>query len=96
VQADDLTREQAAALKNKLRPMLDYLGRLNKRLSSRGFPENDPLRVMVSGALTSMHQLFTEVHCRSIDRKGSPEMENAPPVDLLFTRTSKPRKHERH
>jgi hypothetical protein len=31
MQADDLTREQAAALKNKLRPMLGYLGRPNKR-----------------------------------------------------------------
>jgi hypothetical protein len=33
MQADDLTREQAAALKNKLRPTLAYLGKLKRRPS---------------------------------------------------------------
>ena len=44
MQANDLTRDQARALKNKLHPMLDYLGRLNKRIAGRGFPDDDPLK----------------------------------------------------
>jgi hypothetical protein len=36
-------REQAAALKNKLRPMLAYLGKLKRRTVQRGFLSGDPL-----------------------------------------------------
>jgi hypothetical protein len=91
--ADDLTRAQARALKNKLTPMVDYLNRLGKRMSSRGFPPDDPAMVLVANALKAMYELQTEMQCRSIDGKGR---EEKPPVDLLFTRKSAPRKHERH
>src|SRR4051812_42388018 len=41
MQADDLTREQAAALKNKLRPMFASLGKLKRRMVQRGFLNDD-------------------------------------------------------
>jgi hypothetical protein len=44
MQVDDLTRERAAALKNKLRPMLAYLGKLKRRMVQRGFLNEDPLQ----------------------------------------------------
>jgi hypothetical protein len=50
-------------------------------------------RHVVANALAAVHELHTEVQCRSIDGKGR---EEKPPVDLLFTRKSAPRKHERH
>src|SRR5215207_7747298 len=93
MQADDLTRAQARALKNKLTPMVDYLNRLGKRMSSRGFPSDDPAMILVANALKAMYELQTEMQCRSIDGKGS---EDKLPVDPLFTRTSALRKHEKY
>jgi hypothetical protein len=90
--ADDLTRGQAGALKTKLEPMVSYLNRLGKRMSGRGFPDDDPMRLLVAAALKAMYELYAEVQCRSIDGKGRDEK---PPVDPLFTRTSAPRKHEK-
>ena len=43
MRSDDLTREQAEALKAKLTPMLNYLGRLQQRMIRRGFPPIDPV-----------------------------------------------------
>jgi hypothetical protein len=73
--------------------MVDYLNRLGKRMSARGFPEDDPGMMLVASALKAVFELQTEMQCRSIDGKGR---EARPPVDLLFTRKSAPRKHERH
>jgi hypothetical protein len=62
MQADDLTREQAAALKNKLRPMLAYLGKLKRRMVQRGFLNEDPLLAGVVKAENELHALHVEVH----------------------------------
>jgi hypothetical protein len=59
---DDLTREQAAALKNKLRPMLGYLGRLKRRMVQRGFLSGDPLLEAVVQAENAVHALHVQVH----------------------------------
>jgi hypothetical protein len=91
--ADDLTKAQYAALRNKVGEMVASLNRLNKRMGAIGVPTDDPLRLVVANALTAVHELHSEVQCRSIDGKGR---EEKPPVDLLFTRKSAPRKHERH
>jgi hypothetical protein len=93
--ADDLTKAQYAALRNKVGEIVAYLGRLNKRMGDRGFPEDDPLRRVTADALSAMHQLHAEVQCRSIDGKGRDAVEK-PPIDLLFTRTSALRKHEKY
>jgi hypothetical protein len=90
--ADDLTKARYAALRNKIGEMVAYLNRLNKRMGDRGFPVDDPLRLVVAKALAAVHELHNEVQCRSIDGKGR---EETPPVDPLFTRTSAPRKHEK-
>src|SRR3954469_706676 len=93
--ADDLTKAQYAALRNKVGEMLTYLGRLNKRMGDRGFSENDPLKRVAADALRAVHELHAEVMCRSIDGKGRNEIEK-PPIDPPFTRTSAPRKHENY
>src|SRR4051812_20142668 len=62
MQADDLTREQAAALKNKLRPMLAYLGKLKRRMVQRGFLSGDPLLDAVVDAENAVHALHVQVH----------------------------------
>jgi hypothetical protein len=93
--ADDLTKAQYAALRNKVGEIVAYLGRLNKRMGDRGFPEDDPFRRVTADALIAMHQLHAEVMCRSIDGKGRDEVEK-PPIDPLFTRTSALRKHEKY
>lgn len=93
--ADDLTRGQARALKNKLAPMIDYLNRLGKRMSDRNFPADDPMRVMVTAALKAMYELHAEVTCRSMDGKGLNDSPKPAAVDPLFTRKSALRKVER-
>ena len=62
MRSDDLTREQARALKNKLAPMLGYLNRLKKRMARRGFPPDDPLLIEVCRAEDAMHELHVSVH----------------------------------
>src|SRR5688572_15765085 len=93
--ANDLNKAQYAALRNRVGEMVAYLGRLKKRMDVRCFPEDDPLMRVVVEALNAVHQLHSEVQCRSIDGKGREEIEK-PPVDPLFTRTSAPRKHEKY
>jgi hypothetical protein len=46
MRADDLTRVQARAQKNKLGPMVAYLNRLGRRKSDTDFPADDPMRVI--------------------------------------------------
>jgi hypothetical protein len=96
MRADDLTRQQAAAIRNKLGPMLAYLYRLKRRMDQKGFPEDDPLVIATQQATSAMCELHNEVMCRSIDGRGRNVTGEQPPeVDLMFTRKSKARKHER-
>jgi hypothetical protein len=62
MRAEDLTREQARALKNKLQPMLSYLGRLKDRMRRKGFVADDRLLAAVCRAEDSVHALSVEVH----------------------------------
>jgi hypothetical protein len=95
MQADDLTRGQARAIKNKLEPMVSYLNRLGKRMSDRGFPLDDPARVMVVDALKALYKLRAEMQCRSIDGRGIEEEPKPPTIDELLARKSAPRKDEK-
>jgi hypothetical protein len=69
MQSDDLTKEQARALKNKIRPTLDYLGRLKRRMVRRGFLNDDPLLTAVVKAEDAMHALHVEIHYLSCGDK---------------------------
>ena len=60
--SDDLTREQARALKNKLQPMLGYLNRLKKRMHNKGFPPDDELLNLVVKAEGALHELQVATH----------------------------------
>jgi hypothetical protein len=62
MRSEDLTPGQAQALKERLRPMLAYLGRLEKRMHKRHFPPDDKLVHLVRDAYNAMHALNVEVH----------------------------------
>ncbi len=62
MQCEDLTEEQADALKSKLRPMLRYLVRLKRRMTYKGFPPGDRLLQAVLRAESAIHELNVEVH----------------------------------
>jgi hypothetical protein len=62
MQCEDLTREQADALKSRLRPMLRYLVRLKRRMTHRHFPPGDRLLRAVLLAESAIHELNVEVH----------------------------------
>ena len=63
MRSDDLTREQARALQDRLHPMLAYLNKLQHRMQSKGFPLDDPLWVTVSKAQQAIQELITELRC---------------------------------
>jgi hypothetical protein len=62
MRSDDLTRDQARALKNKLAPLLGYLNRLKKRMVNRGFMPDDELLQAVCRAEMAMHELNVATH----------------------------------
>ena len=62
MRSDDLTRDQARAIKNKLHGMLGYLNRLKKRMTFRGFPPDDELLIAVCKAELAMHGLHVATH----------------------------------
>ena len=96
MRADDLTKAQCAVLRNKASELVAYLYRLNRRMGEKGFPEVDPLRIVVGRALGAMSDLHAELTCRSIDGMGRQRSHAKPPrIDALITRTEKPRKYER-
>jgi len=82
MQADDLTRDQAAAVKNKLRPMLGYLGRLKRRMVQRGFLCDDSLLAAVVRAEDAVHALHVQLHYLScgdvVGRSSHTNKERAP------------------
>jgi hypothetical protein len=62
MRSDDLTPAQARVLKEQLRPMLSYLGRLQRRMHKRHFPPEDKLVHLVRDAYNAVHALNVEVH----------------------------------
>ena len=81
MRADDLTREQAGAVKNKLRPMLGYLGRLKRRMVQRGFLSDDPLLSAVVRAEDAVHALHIQLHylsCGDVVGRSSPTDTDKP------------------
>jgi hypothetical protein len=78
MRAEDLTRAQAAAVKNKLRPMLGYLGRLKRRMVQRGFLSEDPMLAAVVRAEDAVHALHIQLHylsCGEVVGRSSPKSE---------------------
>jgi hypothetical protein len=96
VRADDLTKSQCAALRNQVGRIVAYLYRLNRRMGEKGFPPDDQLKRLVENSQKTIGELHMELVGRSIDGMGWQARNEKPPeIDPLFTRTSKPRKHER-
>jgi hypothetical protein len=50
MRSNDLTKEQAQDIKDKIGPMLAYLNRLAKRMNQRRFPPDDRLMQAVGKA----------------------------------------------
>ena len=61
---EDVTREQAEAISQKIRPMLGYLNRLKKRMNAV-FVRDDPLFAEVIDAADAMHTLWVHLHYRA-------------------------------
>ena len=59
---------QAKRIAAALRPALNYLHRLQRRMEVRGFPPQDLLYQLVAQAYDAMHHLYIELHYRGCDR----------------------------
>jgi len=73
--SSNLSRAQAEALKREIGPMLGYLGRLNKRMTFKGFPREDPLLKLVVDAEDALHKLHVATHYLSADGCFQPPRE---------------------
>jgi hypothetical protein len=65
--SDDLTKEQAAALKTALFPGINFLVRLKSRMQKAGFPQTDKLFELVCAAYDASWLLSHELHYMSCD-----------------------------
>jgi hypothetical protein len=66
MRCDDLTREQAKAIKKKTGAMNAYLTRLLKRINQRKFEHDDRLLKTVCKAGAAIHELNVELHYPSV------------------------------
>jgi hypothetical protein len=65
---DDIQPEHARIIAERLRSLLNYLGRLKQRMERRGFSQDDPLYRTVFGAWQAVYSLTVELHylsCKS-------------------------------
>src|SRR5258707_12473668 len=67
---EDLTREQAEAIKEKIAPILGYLNRLKKRMNEV-FARDDPLFAEVIDAADALHKLNVSIHYLSCGKTGN-------------------------
>lgn len=77
MRSEDLTTEQAAKLRESIRPMLAYLHRLRERMTANGFLADDKLFRLVNDARNNLQDLNSELHrlsCKS--GVGRPRREN--------------------
>jgi hypothetical protein len=61
MKSNDLTQWQRHALRNKVRPMAQYINRLKKRMVSKAFRSDDPLFDAVLGAERATHALMVQM-----------------------------------
>jgi hypothetical protein len=67
MRSEQLTEAQIEALHAKVRPTLEYLGRLEQRMVDQQFPEADRLLRMVREAHEAIYSLSVELHYLSCD-----------------------------
>ncbi len=66
----DLTKAQAVAIHERLRPMAAHLHKLQERMEQRGFPTDDKLYLLVIRARTAVEDLFIATHYLGCDNVG--------------------------
>jgi hypothetical protein len=68
VDSSGLTTEQAEALRERFGRMLNYAGRVKRRMERLGFPHNDPLyreTLRACDALQGLHMAAHYASCKS-------------------------------
>jgi hypothetical protein len=75
MRSDQLTDAQIGAIAEKIRPMLRYLSKLEKRILEQNFPEDDRLLVLVRAARSDFQGLHMELHYLSCENIGRPPRE---------------------
>ena len=90
--ADQVTRRQARAIKSKVEPFRYYLYQLRSRMSARGFAPGDPLFDLVRQAETAIGELFVDIEYRT---KCGPVELPPKPFNSSVRRSSRMPKGER-
>lgn len=62
MRSEHLTEQHLEALAERIRPMLNYLDRLERRMEKQGFPVDDRLLVLVREARKAVHDANLELH----------------------------------
>lgn len=62
--ADQVTRRQARAIRSRVADMRQYFFRLRTRMVQRGFQSDDPLFALVEQAERAVDELFVDLEIR--------------------------------
>jgi hypothetical protein len=81
MRSQDLTTDQAEALKAKIGPMHGYLNRLIKRMNRKNFPRDDELFHSVLQASAAIHDLNVRLHYLSCGHGVGPKDSLSQPHD---------------
>ncbi|MGD9632343.1 MAG: hypothetical protein AB7G28_14155 [Pirellulales bacterium] len=90
--AEEVTRRQARAIKSKVEPFRQYLYRLRTRMAHRGFTPGDELFELVKSAELAVGELFVDLEVRT--REG-PTAEPEPIETPWLEQKSARKRHDR-
>ena len=91
--AQHLTPQQAAAFRDCIRPMLNFVGRCRRRLERLGFDKNNALYRSVDNAYCALFALHIDLHyasCTSGVYKASEDEPQVKATDQAPTLPSRP------
>jgi hypothetical protein len=89
-----LTTKQAEALRDRIRPMLQFLYKCRRRLDVLGFDAKSPIYQVIDKAYCAMHDLHMKLHYEScghgVGRAGEQREGLTPPTDQAQGPPSRP------
>jgi len=74
--SDDLTKDQAQKLHESIRPSVNFLYRLERRMEKARFKNDDPFYVAVRKAYDALHALSMKLHYMTCDGVGRPRKDD--------------------
>jgi hypothetical protein len=89
-----LTPKQAEALRDRIWPMLHFVGRCRRRLEALGFDQKGPIYQAINKTYSALHELHMNLHYEScghgVGRASAERSEQSHPTDRAQAPPSRP------